>query len=184
VHPIDFVESLLAENECINEVQLSVYRYHPQSVTEERTPYEVRATQLRASYERFLERLKEGEDISFDSVVRMCGKTRSKKHFAFLDFQTAHIKRIEEAAELLVAEYHEPRAVLVHSGRSYHLYMGVLLPHPAWVRFMGRILLLNVRGEPPTVDPRWVGHRLVGGYGALRWSAKANPNMPYVIRKW
>ena len=70
---------------------------------------------------------------------------RAKRHFALLDFQTAEMARVQQVAEMLIEEYRSPRAALVHSGRSYHLYMGVLLTHASWVKFMGRILLLNAR---------------------------------------
>jgi len=181
VHPIDFIESLVADEGRITEVQISVYRYHPQSLLDDRTTYRVPVNKLRATYERLAQQLSEQEDIAFHSVVRM-GKT--KRHFGLLDFQIADAKRVEEVAELLMSENRARRAALVHSGRSYHLYLGVLLSHAAWVKFMGRILLLNAREEPPTVDPRWVGHRLMGGYGALRWSANVRPDLLRVVRQW
>lgn len=182
-HPIYFVESLLAQNELIYQVQLSRYHYHPQSLAEESNPVAVPAARLRDAFVDLEKKLSANEDIAFDSIVRMRGKKSKKCHFALLDFQTSDLQRIEQASRLLIGEYDAKQAVLVNSGRSYHLYMGVLLTHDAWVRFMGRALLLNSRDEAPTVDTRWIGHRLIGGHAALRWSAKAKPFMPEIIQR-
>lgn len=183
-HPIDFIESVLAQEKRIGEVQLSVYRYHPQSLLDDCITYRVAVEQLRATYDRLAEKLDGQEDIAFDSLVKLRGKAGIKKHFALLDFQTTDTERVEQVSELLVAERRPPRAALVHSGRSYHLYMGELLSYAGWVTFMGRILLLNARDGPPTVDARWVGHRLMAGYSALRWTAQGRPSLPEVVRQW
>jgi hypothetical protein len=182
-HPINFIESLLAENGRICEVHLSRYRYHPQSLVEESTSYAIPVARLRDKYEHLEKILSDDEDIAFDSVVRLRGKGSAKCHLALLDFQTSDLLRITRASELLVREYCAPRAALVNSGRSYHLYMGIVLAHAAWVKFMGRALLLNTRGEPPTVDDRWIGHRLIGGHSGLRWSAKGKPFVPEIIQQ-
>jgi hypothetical protein len=184
VHPIDFMESLLAEEGRIGEVQFSIYRYHPQSVIDDCTTHRVPVARLRATYDQLADGLDEQQDIAFDSLVGLRTKTGGKRHFALLDFQTTDAERVNRVAESLVLERRPPRAALVHSGRSFHLYMGELLSHADWVRFMGRILLLNTRDAPPTVDARWVGHRLMAGYSALRWSAKGRPFSPEVIRQW
>jgi hypothetical protein len=182
-HPIDFIASWLADNNRICEVQLSRYRYHPQSLSEESISYAVPVKLLRANYERLEKHLCDGEDIAFDSVVKLRGKGATKRHLALLDFQTSDVTRVKRVSEQLVDEYRVRRAALVNSGRSYHLYMGTVLTHAAWIRFMGRVLLLNARNEPPTVDTRWIGHRLMGGHAALRWSAKGKPFVPEIIQQ-
>jgi hypothetical protein len=181
-HPIIFLESLLAQNQLIYQVQLSRYQYHPHSLAEESAPVAVPAARLRESFDDLERRLGAGEDIAFDSVVRMRGDESTKCHFALLDFEASDLQRIERASKVLISEYDAKQAVLVNSGRSYHLYMDVLLTHEAWVRFMGRALLLNGRDESPTVDARWIGHRLIGGHAALRWSAKTKPFVPEIIQ--
>jgi hypothetical protein len=183
-HPINFVESLLAQNELICEVQLSRYHYHPQSLVEESAPLAVPAARLRDVFEDLERKLEADEDIAFDSVVRVRDERIRKCHFALLDFQASDLLRIKHTSKLLVNEYHAKQAVLVNSGRSYHLYMSALLTHEAWVRFMGRALLLNSRDEAPTVDARWIGHRLIGGHAALRWSANAKPFVPEIIQRF
>jgi hypothetical protein len=185
VHPIDFVESILAADTRIKEVQLSVYRYHPQSLFDDRNPtYHVPTAKLREAYKRFVEGLSNQEDIAFHSMVKMDDGV--ERHFGLLDFQagTTESAVVEQASELLIREYRPHRAALVNSGRSYHLYLGALFSQAEWVAFMGRVLLLNLRDQPPTVDPRWIGHRLMAGYGALRWSANVRKPLPEVVRQW
>jgi len=185
VHPIDFVESILAADTRIKDVQLSVYRYHPQSLFDDRNPtHHVPAAKLQEAYQDLVEGLSDQEDIAFHSMVKMDDGV--ERHFGLLDFQAGTNERavVEQASELLIREYHPRRSALVNSGRSFHLYMGALFSHAEWVTFMGRVLLLNLRDQPPTVDPRWIGHRLMAGYGALRWSANVRKPLPEVVRQW
>lgn len=184
LHPIDFIESLIAADNRIAKVRISVYRYHPESLFDDRTTYVVPVKQLRAKYEMLKEQLSDNEDIAFHSVVTVHDKQELKRHFGLVDFVAADIMQVEPAAEALVAEYASARCALVHSGRSYHLYIGTLLTPSSWTKFMGRLLLLNLRNGPPVIDTRWVGHRLMGGYSALRWSAKHSPCIPEVVRQW
>lgn len=186
VHPIEFIESILAADRRIKEVQLSVYRYHPQSLEDDRNPTRrLPAVKLRETYQRMVEELKKGEDIAFHSMVRMDDDI-TERHFGLLDFQaaTTELAVVQHASELLIQQYRPHKAALVDSGQSYHLYMGTLFSQTEWVAFMGRVLLLNLRNQPPTIDPRWIGHRLMAGYGALRWSANVKTSLPKVVRQW
>lgn len=68
-----------------------------------------------------------------------------------------------------------PKAMMLNmalysSGRSFHAYSKTLLGRKEWYDFMGRLLLINPRNSNDVVDTRWVGHRLIGGFGSLRWS--------------
>ena len=56
------------------------------------------------------------------------------------------------------------------TGRSFHGYLPELIPENAWQRYLGQLLLLNEDDRTPLVDARWVGHALVRGFAALRWS--------------
>lgn len=183
VHPLEFTASLLESHTSVCGVQMSVYRYHSESLLDDRITYNISVNHLRSRYESLLSRINDDQDIAFDSVVTMANG-KSKKHFGLVDFNTSLRERAEEASDLLVREYNAPQAALVFSGRSYHLYIDILFSHAAWVRFMGRILLLNLRHQPPVIDSRWVGHRLVGGCASLRWSAKGKSHLPQIIRQW
>lgn len=187
MHPIDFIESILATDSRIKQVQLSVYRYHPQSLDDDRDPTRcVPTAKLREAYEGLVAELKDQEDIAFHSMVKMDDDT--ERHFGLLDFQAGTTETefavVRQASEMLIQQYRPPKTALVHSGRSFHLYLGTLFSQTEWVSFMGRVLLLNLRDQPPTVDPRWIGHRLMAGYGALRWSDHVRTPLPKVIRQW
>ncbi len=60
--------------------------------------------------------------------------------------------------------------VFFHTGRSFHGYLPDLIPEHAWPKYLGQLLLLNEDDRPPLIDTRWVGHGLVRGFTALRWS--------------
>jgi hypothetical protein len=60
--------------------------------------------------------------------------------------------------------------VLFDTGRSFHGYFADLIPERAWPKYLGRLLLLNEHDRSPVIDTRWVGHALVRGFAALRWS--------------
>jgi hypothetical protein len=69
-----------------------------------------------------------------------------------------------------VREFGIRQLAIYNSGRSYHIYAYALLSTRRWTQFMGRCLLLNRPDRSELVDARWVGHRLLAGYGALRWT--------------
>lgn len=60
--------------------------------------------------------------------------------------------------------------VFFETGRSLHGYFPGLIPQHAWARYLGQLLVLNEHDSPPIIDTRWVGHALVRGFAALRWS--------------
>ena|ERR1700733_7585693 len=64
--------------------------------------------------------------------------------------------------------------VFFETGRSFHGYFPNLIPEDAWPRYLGRLLLLNEHAHPALIDTRWVGHALVRGFAALRWSQNTN----------
>lgn len=66
------------------------------------------------------------------------------------------------------------RLVVFETGRSFHGYFPDLIPEHAWPKYLGQLLLLNEHDDPPIVDTRWVGHALVRGFTALRWSHNTN----------
>jgi hypothetical protein len=69
------------------------------------------------------------------------------------------------------------------SGRALHAYAADLIPESKWAQYLGELLLLNERDQMPIVDIRWVGHALVRGFGALRWSCNTDRylSMPRLI---
>lgn len=69
-----------------------------------------------------------------------------------------------------------------NSGRSFHLYGNKLFSSDRlWIKFMSSLLLLNEPGQQQIIDSRWVGHRLMAGYSALRLTNKTNQYKRYPI---
>jgi hypothetical protein len=60
------------------------------------------------------------------------------------------------------------------TGRSFHGYFPGLIPQHVWPSYLGRLLLVDQLDRPPVIDTRWVGHALVRGFAALRWSHNTN----------
>lgn len=60
--------------------------------------------------------------------------------------------------------------VLFDTGRSFHGYFSDLIPERVWPKYLGQLLLLNEHDRSAVIDTRWVGHALMRGFAALRWS--------------
>ncbi|HVT38504.1 MAG TPA: hypothetical protein VHE78_05650 [Gemmatimonadaceae bacterium] len=186
VAPIGFVEELLSGWDHLHEAQLSVYP-EPSFPNDDgsRQVHRVPVGSLRSSFEALLPTLGE-QEIAFDSIVY--SNARGVQHVPLVDFLSSKRRDVERASEALVAEYSAARAALFASGESYHLYLGILLSTNEWLKFMGRLLLLNLPDSKPVTDARWVGRRLIGGFGALRLSANthrfAHFGAPRMVREW
>jgi hypothetical protein len=186
-HPIAFVSAFLTHCPDIREVELSAYRYQPQSVTDERSVIRVPAAHLRQRFEALQRIIPKDWDVAFHS--RVVAETRDGPrimHIPLIDFRGELDQPALTAVRLLLLELGVAHAALVSSGRSFHLYAQALLSPEAWVSFMGRILLLNEPHGRELVDSRWVGHRLIAGYASLRWT-KRGPRYvdePILIDHW
>ena len=112
---------------------------------------------------------KDGEMALLSKTTLGSGKIY---HIPMIDFGT---RNLAEAAEipvnLIFPNSREVKFYLFKSGRSFHGYFNQLLSHDEWVKYMGRLLLLNVPFRNEVVDSRWVGHSLNKGYSGLRWTA-------------
>jgi hypothetical protein len=186
-HPIEVIEYFLETHPEVVEVELSVYSYKPQTVTDMRVIHKVKASQLRSTFNRLKKSISEAEEIAFHSRVYVDdGENIQVKHFPLVDF---HSRRINSATEKIIEVVQEigcQEALICSSGRSFHLYGLKLLTYDDWIDFMGRILLLNLPDEPEIIDCRWVGHRLRARYGSLRWTknTKQYLDVPTVLNVW
>lgn len=112
-----------------------------------------------------LGQLAEDQELALESRVWQ-GKTL--RHIPMLDF--VGLGRGQLHALTQVLPRNSLRSVQIYaSGRSFHAYYPVLVTPQEWIQFMGSALLCNTPSRR-IVDDRWIGHRLLGGYGALRWS--------------
>lgn len=168
-HPYWHVRSIVAANQSvIKSVELSYYMYVARSVFDDRQVFSLSASQfldLSVVEDIFRNCPREMELAVHSKLVTMSGDIL---HIPMIDMSTGS-----------AAQLHKLRPVIGHkffdftwykSGRSYHGYGVTLINERAWCAFMGELLLANQIGRPHTVDPRWIGHRLISGYSTLRWS--------------
>lgn len=172
-HPIDLIEKYLSGISDEVTVELAIYDYTPQSVTDARSVREIRLPALRREYHALRLQLRAEEEIAFQSRVRT-SKRGQPAHVPLIDFVgSPHPTAFADAASVL-RHFGAEQAYLYSSGRSFHMYGTNLVSKHRWEQMLGRLLLLNLPGRDPVLDTRWVGHRLIAGYGALRWSSRSS----------
>jgi hypothetical protein len=172
-HPIQLI-SEIRERWPEASLSFSHYFYRPQSPFDERRVFEQKAAEVTPDWLHVqLQKLPDGWDIALNSSVK---DARGRlHHLPMIDFT----KRLLVSDDLIlmrsilgISLY--SRFVFFDSGRSLHAYGVQILSPGQWREFMGRLLLLNLPRAEPLIDNRWVGHRLVSGYSALRWSSNAS----------
>ncbi|SDA20595.1 hypothetical protein SAMN05216315_11412 [Nitrosospira sp. Nsp18] len=167
-HPFYFLLPLFQKEDIV--FSLSKYVYIPDSLFDEREYFSISGqdfSETRINLE--IASLRSDQELALHSNVRIRGKTF---HIPMIDFST------EESVGSSVFDRmsrYLPKSLMLNmgvyaSGRSFHAYSTTLLSPKEWLNFMGRLLLVNPCREPEIVDTRWIGHRLIGGFGSLRWS--------------
>lgn len=118
--------------------------------------------------ERFAE-LGPTEELAWHSWVEYKG---AGFHIPMIDFVSRPAPSVlHELGSTLAAEMDlNGQFVFFDTGRSFHGYFPDLIAEHAWPRYLGQLLILNEPARPPLIDTRWVGHALVRGFAALRWS--------------
>jgi hypothetical protein len=103
-------------------------------------------------------------------------------HIPMIDFVGRPARSVLcEVSRALAAEIGiEAELIVFDTERSFHGYFPDLIPERAWPKYLGEMLLINEDNHPPVIDTRWVGHGLLRGFTALRWSKNTNryPAMP------
>jgi hypothetical protein len=97
-------------------------------------------------------------------------------HIPMIDFigRPAHSELCEVIRMLTAETGLSGHFVCFETGRSFHGYFSDLIPDDAWPKYLGQLLLLSEHDGSPVIDTRWVGHALVRGFTALRWSHNTN----------
>jgi hypothetical protein len=166
-HPIAFVRTLRARFGDDLILSFSRYRYIRRSREDHRQSFVV---PIRDVNQRWLAgelcKLHPDEELALESRVRIRQVIR---HIPMLDFVSFKPEELAAVTNVL-PQYKIREAFIYSSGRSFHAYFPLLITATEWVRFMGSALLCNTPSNPRVIDQRWVGHRLIGGFGALRWS--------------
>lgn len=173
-HPINFLIEILERYGDDLTVSFSKYHYRPASLIDERVTMEVLGRDVSWDWLRsILSELSDGWELALNSRVR--DRRNRILHIGMIDFaEGTNIDSIRDRCILVFGSNVWSSMCLFDSGRSFHGYVGVLLRPKNWIEFLGKCLLMNEGGKSQVVDSRWVGHRLLGGYCALRWSANSS----------
>jgi hypothetical protein len=165
-HPISLIQPWLQGVDKDWIATLSRYQYFPQQIEDRRDIVTIKLAELTPSWlDDQLGSLPEGYELAFHSVLR---RGRRELHIPMVDFSAKSIE--PEIVVDWAYRYLGITIKLFDSGRSFHGYGEELISRSKWIKLMGLLLLSNLPKEPPLVDARWVGHRLLAGYSALRWS--------------
>lgn len=173
-HPLGFLHRLEGEFGTDLSVEFSRYFYRPQSLFDERFVFQcsIQDVGLKWMEQQVAELPAEWELALNSRVLNARGRAA---HIGMIDFVgRPDVSLIQNRVRDFVGAKQAARLVLYDSGRSIHGYILELMSPGNWTRFLGRLLLMNVPGEPVLVDTRWIGHRLIAGYAALRWSANSS----------
>lgn len=113
------------------------------------------------------------EEMAWHSWVERAG---FGFHIPMIDFVGRPARSVLcEVSRSLAAEMGiEAHLIVFDTERSFHGYFPDLIPERTWPSYLGQLLLLNEDNRTPIIDARWVGHGLMRGFTALRWSKNTN----------
>jgi len=177
-HPLQQIIRLI-KNKNDASLQFGEYSYKPQEILDERRCFDVAANLLNEEWlVRQLQTLPENKEIAIHSLVKMGKKSM---HIPMIDFccQVDELESARNVLSRLLPTYLFSSLQFYSSGRSMHAYGSTLLRPVEWRELMGRLLLTNFPGQYPLVDARWIGHRIIGGYSALRFSCNSKQYLQY-----
>ncbi len=159
-HPYWHAKRIVEYEPIVEFVHLSFYIYRPQSLIDERSIHPVaRADFLNPSFiADFVASCPAKRDVAFHSNVKCIDGIN--RHFPMVDMSTSARAHLEKLKLFLDSETYYG-FVWFDSGRSFHGYGSRLVNHDEWISHMGQLLLSNQKDLKPTVDPRWIGHRLI-----------------------
>lgn len=166
-HPLMVLERLRHQYGDGASCTFSVYEYKPQMIADKRKTFEVAISEVTLPWvQSTLERLPVGMELALHSCIAL---DAGVFHIPMVDFATGSRAQLPKLNDFLGRKIAESM-LWFDSGRSFHGYGATLVSGTEWRELMGRLLLANKPNMHPLIDPRWVGHRLIAGYSALRWS--------------
>lgn len=168
-HPYWRLRSIVERDQDIELFNFSYYTYIPQSLQDCRKVFSISRVEFLQEeiVGEIIFQTPLGQELALHSTI--FHKERGVVHLPMVDMSTGSSAQLEKVKPILGEEIFNSFD-WYRSGRSYHGYGRYLMSHDEWIVQMGKLLLVNKIGVPPTVDPRWVGHRLIAGYAALRWT--------------
>jgi len=176
-HPSSVIEEIAARHSAGLIFTYSRYRVAPpgqQAAAPRTSVLRVAAHEVTPEWlaERFAE-LGSHQEMAWHSWVE---SNDAVFHIPMIDFvgRPPHAL-VFEASRMLTGEMGlSGHLVLFDTGRSFHGYFPDLIPEHAWPKYLGQLLRFNEDEHRPMVDTRWIGHALVRGFSALRWSHNTN----------
>lgn len=168
-HPYWHVRALVERRSDVVAVPVSYYTYRPQTVADTRTIWAIPTAEFVNAdrVESVMDATPEGQEMAIHSNLQIVSGDRV--HIVMVDMSTAAKAHLTKLRTFLGDNFFQQISWYA-SGRSFHGYGEALLSEAEWVKLMGLLLLANQPRLEPTVDPRWIGHRLLAGYAALRWT--------------
>ena len=168
-HPYWHVRSIVENRPDIASLSFSYYSYHPQTVEDRRMVWNVSSKIFLDAdeVEAMITNVPVDHELAFHSNVQL--DNGEIRHVVMVDMSTSSKAHLAKLRTFLGDNFFQ-RIAWYASGRSFHGYGEDLLSNVDWVKFMGLLLLVNQPRLEPTVDPRWIGHRLLAGFSALRWT--------------
>lgn len=175
-HPYWHLRTVVERSAEVEAVPFSYYAYTPQTVEDRRSSFTMPVEQFldEAEVYRAMEGAPKGQELAVHSDLLM--RDGRRLHLVMVDMSTSARAHLEKLRGFLGDNFFQCISWYA-SGRSFHGYGASLLEQDEWVQFMGLLLLANKPRLEPTVDPRWIGHRLIAGYASLRWTC----NTPYYL---
>lgn len=168
-HPYWLVRSVVERRNDVVAVPASYYTYLPRTVADTRSEWLI-PTEEFLNPERmlgYMEQTPEGQEMAVHSNIMLA--SQEPVHLVMIDMATSSKAHLEKLRVFLGDNFFY-KISWYDSGRSFHGYGDSILTEADWVKFMGLLLLANQPNLEPTVDPRWIGHRLLAGYASLRWT--------------
>ncbi|WP_025821456.1 primase 1D-like protein [Shewanella marina] len=168
-HPIAWVSQILSPWALSHaHLYMSKYHYVPQSFHDYRAIFTLPISDItERSLLEMLVSLESEYELAVHSKVTIGNESY---HLPMIDFGSKGNSPSASESIKELCRYWNMNFSIYESGRSFHAYGNRLLTHDQWLQFMGSLLLLNKPSGYKLIDERWVGHRIMAGYSALRWS--------------
>jgi hypothetical protein len=172
-HPYWHLRAIVERSVEVAAVPFSYYAYTPQTVEDKRSSFIMSVEQFLDGAEvyRAMACAGKGQELAMHSNLLM--RDGRRLHLVMVDMSTSARAHLEKLRGFLGDNFFQ-KISWYSSGRSFHGYGESLLERDEWVQFMGLLLLANQPHLEPTVDPRWIGHRLLAGYASLRWTCNTS----------
>lgn len=165
-HPIELLHFYLSAFGPF-ELEFSKYIYRPRSTVDDREYFRAFGADAFRQYQELETGLQPSQDLALHSTFTFA---EGKRHIPMMDLMGKFEESWAQPIGRVMALFGVGEFAVYGTGRSAHVYgLGLISPEQV-VPFFARSLLLNLPDQPPIVDSRWIGHRLLAGYGSLRWS--------------